>query len=96
MKTDEKFIEFLTNLKNGLYESEENNRPIDDIDLLHLSKYLERKHGRWIDERRDDFSASVKCSCCNYSFFFVLKGQLNIDKMPYCPNCGAKMDEVSK
>ena len=34
----------------------------------------------------------TKCTACNEMFFFMKKGQLNIDRMPYCPKCGAKMD----
>lgn len=39
------------------------------------------KHGRWID--MDDH---VMCSCCGATHYGADKN--------YCPNCGAKMDEV--
>ena len=43
-------------------------------------------HGRWIASH-DEFCA---CSICKYPFY-VGWNQAN-----YCPNCGARMDEVSE
>ena len=47
-------------------------------------------HGRWITTRESGISKTVKCSACGYDFYFTEYGQLNIDKMPHCPHCGAK------
>ena len=49
-------------------------------------------HGRWIPMGESVISKTVKCSACRYDFYFTKYGQLNIDKMSHCPNCGAKMD----
>lgn len=49
-------------------------------------------HGRWITTSESDISKTVECSACRYDFYFAKYGQLNIDKMSHCPNCGAKMD----
>ena len=53
------------------------------------------RHGRWIEE----YSANhfqAKCSACGestrYGITYDLEG--NAYYMNYCPNCGAKMDEV--
>lgn len=50
------------------------------------------KHGHWDTISDSDMSKTVMCSVCNKMFYFTKMGQLNIDKMPHCPNCGAKMD----
>lgn len=49
-------------------------------------------HGRWHTIRETTDSKTTECTACMKSFFFMRKGQLNIDLMPYCPCCGAKMD----
>lgn len=50
------------------------------------------RHGRWETISDSDMSKTVMCSVCNKMFYFTKKrAQLNIDKMPHCPNCGAKM-----
>ena len=48
----------------------------------------ERKHGHWIGKPIAGYSM-VRCSVC---FAFAN----NIERWNYCPNCGAKMDEVTK
>lgn len=50
------------------------------------------RHGRWHTIRETTDSKTTECTACMKSFFFMRKGQLNIDLMPYCPHCGAKMD----
>ena len=52
----------------------------------------EVRHGRWHTIRETTDSKTTECTACMKSFFFMRKGQLNIDLMPYCPHCGAKMD----
>lgn len=44
------------------------------------------RHGHWVANRLCDFWG---CSCCGESTFLESDYQ-------YCPNCGAKMDEVSE
>lgn len=58
--------------------------PASDVAPVH--------HGHWDTISDSDMSKTVMCSVCNKMFYFTKKGQLNIDKMPHCPNCGAKMD----
>ena len=48
----------------------------------------ERKHGHWIGKPIAGYSM-VRCSVC---FAFAN----NIERWNYCPNCGAKMEEVTK
>lgn len=51
----------------------------------------EVRHGEWQTIRETTDSKTTECTACMKSFFFMRKGQLNIDLMPYCPHCGAKM-----
>ena len=46
------------------------------------------RHGHW-ERYNDGFGFSHKCSLCN----FEIREQW-ITLYNYCPNCGAKMDEV--
>lgn len=52
---------------------------------------VEVVHGRWKVEK-NEMHTNCTCSACHMNFNYFNKGQLQIDKMPYCPNCGAKMD----
>ena len=54
-------------------------------------------HGRW-EQRKTPLGKTYSiCSNCSTDFKFITdKGtlvRLDIDGMPYCPNCGAKMDK---
>lgn len=55
-------------------------------DILELPPVTPQpKTGRWIDGEKTRW----KCSRCGY-------GVLDWNTTPYCPNCGAKMQEVEK
>lgn len=56
----------------------------------------EVRHGRWHTIRETTDSKTTECTACMESFFFMKKGQLNIDHMPRCPKCGAKMDGATE
>ena len=56
----------------------------------------EVKHGRWIKREYcsnySGYDYGMKCSVCGKPLYRQLS-----EKMPnYCPNCGAKMDEVEE
>lgn len=55
---------------------------------------VEQKHGHWyIDEQKNIWGDYVNCQVCSVC------NKRNIDcdkKSAYCPNCGAKMDEVTE
>ena len=53
---------------------------------------VEVVHGRWAISRESEISKSVWCTACGEGFYLHKKNTVPIDKMPYCPNCGAKMD----
>ena len=53
----------------------------------------EVKHGAWNVLQRRMNSDIVQCSNCKEEFYYA-KGHLQIGKMLYCPNCGAKMDGI--
>ena len=50
------------------------------------------KHGRWELDSETEISKYVYCTNCCQGFAFRKVAELQLDEMPYCPNCGAKMD----
>ena len=55
------------------------------------------RHGKWIiignwkkDKRDSGYLPIFKCSCCHTPFI----GE--VDRYHYCPNCGAKIDEIEE
>ena len=53
--------------------------------------WIKQSEGEWntVVDNKDDIV--TECSACKKHFWFMKKGQLNIDRMPFCPNCGARM-----
>lgn len=60
-------------------------------DTIARQPTVEPKHGHWI-EVDTQYIDKTKCSNCGVVEFFN-KGWKRFN---YCPNCGAKMDEVVK
>ena len=58
-------------------------RTVDTVEVV---------HGQWKLSRENEISKTVWCTACGEGFYIRKKGELQIDKMHYCPNCGAKMD----
>ena len=46
------------------------------------------KPGRWIYPKEES-TISGKCSCCGWEAHYY---EDDVAGMPYCPNCGARMD----
>ena len=68
---------------DGSYEAIEKLAHYEDLE--EQGRLIEQKHGRW------EFPLSKfegKCSVCGEEFYPFDTGYY------YCPNCGAKMDEV--
>lgn len=62
------------------------------IEIFPTEDFAPVRHGKWETISDSDMSKTVMCSVCNKMFYFTKKrAQLNIDKMPHCPNCGAKL-----
>ena len=55
-------------------------------------------HGHWEYVNTHQFHTYYSCSeCGNVTDDYIFNNQtLQYDKLYYCPNCGAKMDEVEK
>lgn len=47
-------------------------------------------HGRWVEQEKYTFGTMYDCSICGNRILD------NGHSWNYCPNCGAKMDEVSE
>lgn len=62
-------------------------------DLEEQGRLIERKDGKWLFERQPDGTPyCFHCSVCDPDF-----KRIDIKTAtPYCPNCGAKMDEVEE
>lgn len=54
-----------------------------------LKDYVPIKYGHWING--NDNIIIGTCSVCGWN---AINGETDVSGMPYCPNCGAKMDEV--
>ena len=62
---------------------------------LYNAGYRKQREGEWVTDTENKISMVTECSVCKHDFWFMKKGQLNIDRMPYCPNCGAKMKNAT-
>lgn len=49
------------------------------------------KHGRW-----RHYEGTLTCSVCHTEIYDDIMELLGDDVPRYCPNCGARMDEVEK
>jgi DNA-directed RNA polymerase subunit RPC12/RpoP len=56
----------------------------------------EVRYGEWCTILETSDSKTIECAVCKENFFFMKKGHLNIDLMPRCPRCGAKMGGKNK
>ena len=63
------------------------NAPTIDAELI--------RHGHWEVIRKDSHT-TCRCSVCHADYYYHNKGQYQIDTSERCPNCGAKMDEVTE
>lgn len=52
------------------------------------------RHGLWIEQEKYTFGTMYDCSICGDRI--LDNGHYNGHSWNYCPNCGAKMDEVSE
>ena len=100
MNVGEKIVEQLMWWANGLngidfgYQAKEL--------LVAAADYIEscemaKKHGHWVS-LTDCANAGAYCSVCNkkvYKEDYALCKRKNKLRSNYCPNCGAKMDEVT-
>lgn len=60
------------------------------LDYVPSAEVEKVKHGEWRTIMETADSKTTECTACKAAFFFMKKGQLNIDIMPRCPKCGAK------
>ena len=80
--------------KNKYYHpySKSNNIPIDELyDILEQMPTIDAepvRHGHWTLDRHEH----GVCSVCHMTSVDIIGGEFH----NYCPNCGAKMDEVKK
>lgn len=71
-----------------VYDVDESEVIYDFNDIVDRTPTVDTvKHGYWINAGHDEWSHYRKCSVCG-------KLIVNMSKTNYCPDCGAKMDEV--
>lgn len=77
----------------GTANCEECEHPVDDVSAADVAPVV---HGRW--EKNCDVAFFWKCSECGCYLFWRKEEYLlrNEDEPNYCPNCGARMDEVTE
>lgn len=76
---DEKGISGVTGDESTIYDYIKNAPAVDAAPVV---------HGRWIDDMYFD-EPVTRCTWCNHGF---AKGH-KAKRFPYCPNCGARMDQ---
>ena len=54
-----------------------------------------RNHGRWI-KGVDEYYGIEMCKCSECGYLNLECEVFNLDGFRYCPNCGARMDEVEE
>ena len=84
-------IAVLEELPSIMFDTESWKITVTDTPMV---EYAPVKHGKWVEPSREigwsyDQKAYAECSvCCNKEFLGWGKA--------FCPNCGAKMDEVEE
>lgn len=49
-------------------------------------------HAKWHKLAETKLTKTVECTHCNFSVRYNKEREVQFDKAPYCPNCGARMD----
>ena len=89
--TDEaiKAIADMPNCYNGFSDTYDKACIIGVLEELPTADVQEVRHGWW-SHYYDDVLVSGTCSVCGWKSIIM---ETDVADMPYCPNCGAKMDE---
>ena len=76
------------------------NRALQEIANMPSADVEPVRHGRWVDENGDTVrmidGVPEKSCWCGYCGEWLAGSDENEIKGHYCPNCGAKMDEVEE
>ena len=92
-KKDRYGNEYIATCGGAYFEEESVYKALEKLahyeDLEEQSRLIVQKHGKWIpfelDTRGHIEIIHYECSSCH---------EISDDATMYCPNCGAKMDEV--
>lgn len=72
------------------------NSAVEIMQNAPAADVTEVRHGRWIADKEDvewgNYFIRYRCSECKERPHFS-KDRYTFIRSPYCPNCGAKMDE---
>lgn len=82
-----KRFEELHGSENTLLNSYNADWVISFVETQPTADVQEVKRGHWIYP--DDYQIACTCSCCGWNGLLY---ESDVGDMPYCPNCGAKMN----
>ena len=71
---------------------EDNGFPVSELPTVDAEPV---RHGHWDEWDDTMFNTVYRCSVCGEDFVLI-DGTPSDNLYNYCPNCGAKMDEVSE
>ena len=67
-----------------------------DYHFEHLAPTVDPvKHGHWVEQEHEDWKWSKEYRCSECGKYRLMTNPFGRE-WNYCPNCGAKMDEVEK
>jgi len=75
--------------QSGRYDDIYWDDVIERLDVQPTVDAAPIKHGQWIHLDQEESTISGKCSCCEWEAHYY---EDDVADMPYCPNCGARMD----
>ena len=79
--------------KEHTYPSEPKEIPFTEWIVGFMKKYATRPIGQWLKLEDDDSRISGICSICGWKSLYY---ETDVVGMPYCPNCGAKMEDINE
>lgn len=71
---------------------EKMKKHIDVIRYIDGKEYVELRHGKW---EYDAETAGFKCTACGKRIYGMTL-EIGSGDIKYCPNCGARMEEVEE
>ena len=72
---------------------------LETLDKLPAADVAEVRHGHWDDSKVAFHRVCSKCGAVvrqDVSLVYLLECMEKVGALNYCPNCGAKMDEVTE
>ena len=65
----------------------------DESNFCTLNRPSAERRGRWTTERTMEHDGEIYCDQCGWSWEDLTLDRLKVKRSPFCPNCGARMEE---